>query len=116
MGLDRAFLSLLNARVTLTRHTGEDQFGNAAYGAPVTGVRAYVGDLGASFGTVIQDQQESTVVFSTDLITDALGIKVRDQITLPDGTITYVSAVTTAKDEVGADLYQTCTVTNTERG
>lgn len=115
MGLDVAFLALLNAEVTVAPFTGEDIFGNTAFG-PARTEKAYVEPVASRLGSVRGAEQEGRVVKGSRLIMDFTGIKPGDKITLPGGTITYVTEVVTDKDEVGADLYQSVTVSGTERG
>lgn len=115
MGLDRDFLTMLNAWVVVAAKAGEDSWGNTSFDAPRP-ERAYIDPLASTFGATDGTTQESTVVTRTTLTMDAVGIRPGDRITLPSGTMTYVTSVDTAQDEVGADLYQTVTVQNTERG
>lgn len=115
MGLDQAFLSLLNAVVTVTPFTGEDGFGNTTFGPPRQ-EKAYIEPITASFGRAKGAKQETRTVNATRLIMDFTGVKPGDKITLPGGTITFVTEVVTDKNEVGADLYQTVSVSGTERG
>jgi hypothetical protein len=115
MGLDRSFLAMLNMPVVITPFLNEDAFGNTVYGAPFN-TSVALDPKASAFGTENNERQEGTTVNSTSFISDALGIKLRDRVTLPDGTLVYVTAAETAYDEDGSDLYQTITAESTERG
>lgn len=115
MPLDAGFLSLLTAVVTVEGFTGEDTWGNATFSAPRQ-EKAFIDPVTSTLGSTDGDKQESRVVNRTTITMDFVGIRPGDRITLPGGTITYVVEVRTDKDEVGANLYQTVTVQDTERG
>lgn len=117
MGLDTAFLALLNATVTVEATTSEDAFGNSVRAAART-EKAYIEPLTSTFGglTGTGAEQEGRVVTGSRLIMNYSGIRPGDRITLPGGIITYVTQVVTDKDEFGSDLFQTVTVEMTERG
>lgn len=115
MGLDRDFLELLTAPVTLERVAGVDLWGNEVYEGPVVQQSFISGgttSLGADAGN---DRTEETPDTTDTLIMDAIGIKPGDKITY-GGKPHWVTQVETAKDEFGADLYQNVTVTTTKRG
>ena len=115
MPLDAGFLSLLTAQVSVESFLGEDQWGNASFG-PSHVERAFIDPVSQSFGRTDGGEQETRLVSQTTLTMDAVGIAPGDRITLPGNSVTFASEVRTDKDEIGADLYQTVTVTNTERG
>jgi hypothetical protein len=118
MGLDRAFLALLQGRFTLVPLGSEDEWGNTVYGAPIPDRAAYIGSVEEVFGTdANQNRQEDVRVFRVPLTTDFYGIKVRDKILLDgDPRDFYVVDVRTNHDEYGADYYQNVTAETTERG
>lgn len=115
MGLDQGFLTLLTSTVTVEQWQGEDQWGNTVYSADFP-AKAFVGSVANSFGRDASQGREERIEAATELIMDAINIKVRDRITLPGGTVLYVTAVTTNLDETGAALYQSVTASNNERG
>lgn len=116
MGLDRDFLSMLTADVSLERNLGEDLFGNENYSAPET-IPAYVANADTAFGSQDgQGQQDTPTVASVSLTTDAEGIKVKDRFTIPSGDVYYVSSATTGHDEFGQPLYQTVQGQTERRG
>lgn len=93
-----------------------DAWGNEQYSAPVT-IAAFVDDLTLSFGQEDGDNKQDAVEEGTgSLITDYMAIRPNDRITLPDGTVTYVTEAVTGHDEKGANYYQTITVSTAERG
>ena len=62
-----------------------------------------------------QGQQQRKQVTTMSLITDALGIKLGDKITVGGQTV-YVTSVDTPKDEVGIDLMHTITTSTEKEG
>ena len=117
MGLDAGFLSLLTASVTVEQSTAEDAFGNATFG-PARTAKAFIDPVVSTFGatTGTGTEQEGRIVIKSTITMDFESIRPGDRITLPGGTITYAVEVQTDKNEQGADLYQTVTVQDTERG
>lgn len=116
MGLDADFLSMLETTVTLKRNTGHDQWGNETYDVDQS-IQCYIMPSDESLGGGDNHEREDGErVVRSDLIIDALDVKVKDKITLPGAIVTYVVGVQTYSDELGADLYQQITVSTSERG
>jgi hypothetical protein len=115
MGLDRDFLEMLTASVEWKPKAAKDKWGNETYGAPVP-LKAFIESVTTQYGIGDQGgQRESETVNETQIIVDAVGVKVDDQITYDD-TAHTVTQVETPKDEFGDDLYQLLTVQNQKKG
>lgn len=115
MGLDRDFLTMLQAPFVLERRIGEDLWGNDAYDDPEEH-NAYIEPATVTFGTGDSGgRQEKKAVAETQMITDAIGIQLEDRVTF-DSTAYIVTGVENVRGEFGEDLYQTVTVENQKRG
>lgn len=115
MGLDRDFLEMLTAPVVVERWVGADQWGNDTYSAPTTEV-SFIDSSSVTFAVPEEgDRTSATPSATTSLLMDGIGIKPRDKITY-DAIAHWVVNVDTAKDEFGADLFSTVTVSTTKRG
>lgn len=116
MGLDRAFLSLLNARPVLESYAGGDTWGNDTWAAG-TPIAAFVEGIEVAKGTDDgQGKQEREAVGTVSMICDYYAIKPKDRVTLPSGRVVHVTAATTEHDEVGAPLYQTVQMSTEAKG
>ena len=117
MGLDRDFLTMLEGRMVVERFTGEDEWGNDTYDVPMTDVPTYIETTiltqGAQDG---QGKQDTRIITTDTMMTDAIGLKPKDRFTLPGPRVVYASEVQTAKDEYGQDLYQTTTALSVSKG
>lgn len=115
MGLDADFLALLTGTVVLKRDTGEDTWGNETFGAPET-LKAFVSDEEATYGSADEGgEQEKEVVKTASVLLDAVGAKIGDH--LVHNNVEYtVTGVTTYRDEFGADLYQSVSIENQQKG
>lgn len=112
MPLDRSFLALLSQTAVLTRYTGEDQWGNDTYAFPEN-VKCFYADEATSGGGTADEaegKQEPHPQSTGTIITDSVGIKIKDRILPPSGVLHAVTDVTTFFDESGVDLYQTSTL------
>jgi hypothetical protein len=116
MGLSRDFLAMLTARPSWEAYTGDDQWGNNVYAAPVV-IEAFVGTLTATGGAQDgQNQQDTETIYSVDLITDYRAIGVKDRLTLQTGRVVLVASTEVVHDAEGAPLFQNVTATSTPRG
>lgn len=116
MGLPRSMVAMLKARPLWEANTGRDDWGNETFAAPVT-IAAFVDEATRVFGGDDgQGTQDGQTVDRTSLITDYLGIGLKDRITLPGGQVLHVSEVATTRDQRGDPMFQTITVTSTTRG
>lgn len=114
MGLDASFLEMLVLQATWQPYTGNDTWGNDTWGASST-IKCWIDGVEQQRGdTPVQQEQVPTVDRAATLLTDALGVKVRDKITLPDGTVTHVVDAKTYYDEDATTLYQEVNVKTTE--
>lgn len=115
MGLDADFLELLTVTVVLNRFTGEDSFGNQIY-AVVENIQCVIDPSFQSYGQdSSQDQQYANPFYRSSIITDALGLKVRDKIAFQGITYYLITAETTT-DEFGVPLFQKSDLESVERG
>lgn len=115
MPLDAGFLSMLTTTATWTPRQGQDSWGNETEGTPVQ-IQCFVTSQTVGFGTDDgQNRLENTRVTTMEIITDAVGISLKDKITV-GGTTVYVDSVDTPKDGLGVDLLHTVTASTTERG
>ena len=115
MGLSRDFLAMLQARVVWEAYTGDDQWGNNIFAAPVT-IEAFVGGMTREAGnTDGQGTQEAEEVFSVELITDYKGIGYKDRITVNARPMT-VASTEVVHDQQGEPLFQNVTVDTKQRG
>lgn len=113
MPLDAGSLSMLTHTATWRRRTGEDQWGNNAYSAPVD-LKCFVLPGTTSLGSSSSQNVERASVFQTSLICDAVGVTPGDRLDLPDGRISFVSEVTNTNDVNGSILLHEVTVTSAE--
>lgn len=115
MPLDPGFLSLLSQTATLNRAGAADQWGNETYGASET-IKCFLDGLLRTLpSNEDQEQAPSSPEATGKVITDAVGIAVRDKITF-GSTVTHVQEASTFRDETGIDLYQELTVSTTAKG
>lgn len=115
MPLDEGFLAMLTATATWEPNTGKDTWGNEQYGPPQTVVTAVTSQTKEFGGEDGQSKQDGPVVTTMELITDSVGIALKDRITV-SGAVLYVTHVDTPKDELGVDLMHTVTASSTEKG
>lgn len=102
--------ALLPGVITLERYEGEDQWGNDTYHDPETGIPAFVESTTQSLGTTEAGTQHSRLVTTYSIITDAIGIKPGDLITLPGPVKIVVEQVAApALDIDGTPVMQTST-------
>lgn len=117
MGLDAGFVSLLSMRMTWEANDGQDQWGNESYATPVLAVPCFVTSQASDFGGDDgQNKSEGPTVTRVEVLTDAVGINVKDKLTLPNGKIVFVTNVDTPQDESGADLMHTITAETAQKG
>lgn len=117
MGLDAGFLSLLTMRMTREAFTGKDQWGNETYAAPVLNIRCFVTSQKVVFGEDDgQHKVEGETVVRVEVITDAIGVKIKDRLTMPNGKVVFVTGVDIPQDEKGADLLHTITAETAQKG
>ena len=115
MPLDAGFLEMLTATCIWEGNNGQDVWGNEQYSPPIT-LCCFVTNQTSDFGTDDgQERQENVRVTSMTIITDAVGVGLKDRFNV-SGRILYVDHVDTPKDEYGVDLMHTITATSTERG
>jgi hypothetical protein len=117
MGLDAGFLAMLTMRMTWEPHTGRDTWGNETYGVPVPNTPCFVSSQAYDFGG--QDNHhkaEGDSVLRVEVIADAIGVKIKDRLTLPGNRVVYVTGVDTPQDEQGNDLMHTIRAETAQKG
>lgn len=115
MPLDAGFLAMLTTPGVWTPRGTQDQWGNEVEGTPVP-IKCFVSSQATTFGQDDdQNRQDNTKVTTMEIITDAVGISLKDKITV-GGKSVYVDSVDTPKDELGVDLMHQITASTTERG
>jgi hypothetical protein len=113
MGLQASDLAMLTMTASWAALTGEDAWGNNTYASAVP-LACFVLPGTTSLVSGASQNIERDRIYQTELICDAVGVAPGDRITLPSGTIAYVSEVSTTQDEDGSDLLHEVTVTSTE--
>lgn len=113
MGLDSGSLAMLSMTAQWAAHLGEDKWGNNTYAAPAA-LKCFVLPGTTSLASGSTQNTERVRTYQTSLICDAVGVKPGDRITLPSGTISFVSEVSTTQDVDGSSLLHEVTVTSTE--
>lgn len=117
MGLDAGFISLLTMRMSWEANTGRDQWGNETYAAAVPNTPCFVTSQTSDFGSHDgQNKSEGDTVTRVEVLTDALGVKIKDRLTLPNGKVVFVTNVDTPQDESGADLMHTINAETAQKG
>lgn len=105
--------ALLPAKIALERFVGEDQWGNDLYGAKEADIAAFVQSSTLTYGAegmAGTGAHTNRIVTSYSVITDAIGIKPGDHITLSDGTMVVARQVDApALDADGVAVMQTTT-------
>ena len=115
MPLPQDFLSMLTTDALWHQRIASDQWGNESWADPVP-IKCYMSAQGISFGSQDGHQkQDGTEVITGSVITDAIGARLRDGITVA-GVIHYVVGIDTPKDERGIDLMHTLSVTTELKG
>lgn len=117
MGLDAGFLSLLTMRMTWEAHAGRDTWGNETYAPSVPNTPCFVTSQSWGFGAEDgHNKAEGDDVLRVEVLTDAIGVKIKDRLTLPGGRIVYVTSVDTPQDEQGNDLMHTIGAETAQKG
>lgn len=105
MGLDQDFLELLSHTATWEAYTGEDTFGNNAYGLPIT-IKCFVTEENVNFAANdTNSRQRLGPTTGYRMITDGLGIKSGDRMTVA-GKVGTVIGVQINRDETMPQLFQ----------
>lgn len=117
MPLDAGSLSMLTMRMTWEAWDGKDQWGNESYAAPQPNTPCYVTSQTTVFGADDgQNKSEGDTVTRVAVLADAIGVKIKDRLTLPGGKIVFVTEVETPQDEHGIDLLHNITAETAQKG
>lgn len=114
MPLPPDLLELLSHTATLERlQTTEDEWGNNVYAAAET-IKCFIEEQNQNFApNDTQSRQRVGPATGWRLLTDGVGIKIGDRITI-DGKVGYVTGVQVNRDETMPDLYQNVDVATEE--
>lgn len=103
MPFDTNLLEVMNSTVVWEAITGVDSFGNPTYGNAQNIAASYFHDETRGEDTPQQGIEGPQYYRTYTIYVPYNGVKPRDRITLPDGTVTYVDTESTYNDPLVGD-------------